>query len=615
MNGRNPSTFRGAITALLFAAGIATTIATGGGGGSGSPPPPPPPPPPSMLAITSDNAEDVSTTLVLGLGMSFDIGDITGSGVTGQAAAVAPDLLRLMRIDDLASKPLPKNSSKLDSCLNGGTLDVTATLADPNTLTVGDRIVALFTDCDDGDGYVISGTVDLTVSAYDGDFMTEVYLLGFDVLMTDVVITEGTDSVTVQGDYFLTLDSMNFPVISQTIGGFALELASGPEVLLFESFNHFLQADFGVMPEQYLATVTGDLDSQLLGGSVHYETPVDIELVGDNEPYTGEILVTGASNSSVRIVINDSTSVTLEVDTNGDGTVDEFIDTTWAALNGNTSTINASTAPVVATEVIHAVVGYGSLAVSPGSQFQPTGVFGLVRQQAVQGTFGPVVVNCQAAGTASVSGTVATAGAFAAGDLVAADFNGCARSGEELNGTAEMAIASFDELPGDAYLATGTVTETGFQRIAGGLTYTGTGVSNSSYDFRYTSQGFTYLSASTTTFTVGHDGIDRVVTGASVDAEIILGPPPVTIVRNSSGNLSSPAIEGNFNYVSITPDSFLFDADPATGPYSGELRVTASDGSTVTIVAIDEQNVRLDVDSDGDTFPETSIDTTWAALQ
>ena len=189
MKTTNQGTFRGMVTAMLFAAGIATTIATGGGGGSGSPPPPPPPPPPAMLAITADNALDVSTALIVGIGMSFDIGEITGPDVSGEAAAATPRLLSLMRIGDLPSKPLPSGSAKLEGCLLSGTVDVTGTLADPNTLTVGDRIVAVFVDCDDGDGYVISGTVDITVSAVQGDFMTEVFLLGLDVLMTDVEVT------------------------------------------------------------------------------------------------------------------------------------------------------------------------------------------------------------------------------------------------------------------------------------------------------------------------------------------------------------------------------------------------------------------------------------------
>jgi hypothetical protein len=602
------------LTAMLFAAGIATTIATGGGGSGSQPPPPPPPPPPAMLAITADNALDVSTVLVVGIGMSFDIGEITGTDVGG-AAAASPRLLKLMRVADLPSKPFPNGSAKLESCFLDGTVDVTGTFADPNTLTVGDRIIAVFTDCDDGDGFVISGTVDLTVSAVQGNIMTEVFLLGFDVLLTDVEIVEGTSVILVEGEFAMTLDSLAFPVISQRIAGTELSLAVGAESINFSGLDHFIEVDLGLMPEEILATVSGRMGGDLIGGFVDYETTVGIQAVGDNEPYTGEILVTGAANSSVRIVINDSTSVTLEVDTNGDNVVDQFIDTNWAELNGNTSTINASTAPVIAREVIHAVTGFGSVAITPGSQFVSMAPFGLIKLQAVSGDFGPTDVNCAAAGTAAVSGTIASAGTFSAGDLLTAAFTSCARAGEVLDGSLDVAIATYDELPGDAYLLTATVTETGLARNAGGNTYTGDGVIDVSHDYRYTSQGFTYLNATATSFTVGQGGVDRLLSGASVYGEIMASAPPVTIVRSSSGSVSSPAIDGDYVYQSVTPDTFVFDADPATGPVSGALQVTASDGSILTIVAIDDLNVRLEVDYDGNGFADTMIDTTWAALQ
>ena len=87
-----------------------------------------------------------------------------------------------------------------------------------------------------------------------------------------------------------------------------------------------------------------------------------------------------------------------------------------------------------------------------------------------------------------------------------------------------------------------------------------------------------------------------------------------TVTRSSAGALTSAALDGSFNYESIIPDSFLFDTDPNTGPFSGELLVTASDGSTLRIVAVDDTNVRLEIDYDGDSIADTEINTTWAAL-
>ena len=57
-----------------------------------------------------------------------------------------------------------------------------------------------------------------------------------------------------------------------------------------------------------------------------------LQSFGDDYPYDGEIEIVGANNASIRIIALDATTVRLEVDSNGDGTVDDVIDTTWDAL-------------------------------------------------------------------------------------------------------------------------------------------------------------------------------------------------------------------------------------------------------------------------------------------
>jgi len=610
------SSLRAIAITCLFAIGIATTIATGGSGGGTTPPPPPPPPPPDgRLVITADNAHDVSSALIIAIGLSSDIGDISSGELGAQGAAGPPPLLQLMRAGDLAAKPLRRLSAKVEDCLNGGTADVTAVLADPNTLTVGDRITAVFVDCDDGEGYVISGTLDLTVAEIQGDLLTNVFVLGLDVLMTEVEIIEGADSLSVEGDFSLTLDSGEFPVVAQIIGGAELSIASGPQAFTFTNFEHRFRVDLGVEPNALRVTLAGRFDSALLGGMVDYETSMPVRAKGDEDPYTGSVLVEGADNSRVLIVINDSTSVTLEVDENGDGVVDAFIDTTFAALNGHTSTINSSTAPLVAREVTHVVNGFASLAVTPGAQFMAEAPLGQIRQQAIAGDFGPLEFNCLAGGTATVSGFIENAGTYGFGDALDTTFSACARGGEVLDGKLDFAVRSYDQLPGDAYALVSDAVETGFERQFGGATFSGSGVIEMSYDFRFTSPGITTASAWSSSFTVTAGGIDHVVSPVSVTADIFLGPPPLTASRFSTGTFSVPGLDGEFIYQSLTADTLVLDADPATGPVSGELLVTASDGSSVKLVAIDELSVRLYVDLDGNGFTDIEINTTWAALQ
>ena len=617
MNTVRGKRFRHHVTGMVLAIGLAVTTASCGGGSNGTIVPPPPPPPPAgpTAAITVANGHDVASVVFLAVGASFNLGDITGGQVNPQASGAMTALMGPIDIGGLLGKPNAGSVQKVENCANGGTADVTAVLADPNTLTIGDRITAVFDSCDDNDGYVISGEMELTVTAIEGDFMSTAFLLGFDVLMTDISVSQGAETVITNGDFNLTMDNLAFPVISLTLAGGELQFGVAGTVYTVTDFDHFLEANLGLTPQTMLAEVVGRLGSAVLGGTVDYETTTAIQGSGDNDPYTGEILVTGANDSAVRIVIIDSAHISLEIDENGDGVVDAYVDTTWAALNGQTSTINSSSAPGIAREVVAGVTGFGSLSVAPGGQFVPTAPFGQIKAQAVSGDFGPQTLNCFTSGTANVAGFIDTAGTYGADDLLAASYATCRHGGEILDGQMDLTVNSFVEKPGDAFQLTATVVDSALLRDAGGNVFTGTGTIDVSHDMAYTTNGVTYMTGSATTFMIGSDNVDRQLSMPTVSAEISIGQVPVTISRTSSGSITSPALDGSFVYASIVADTFDFDADPNTGPYSGELLVTASDDSTLHIVAIDELNVRLEIDLDGDSVIDATIDTTWGALQ
>ncbi len=605
--------------ATLMAVGIVTTIATGGGGGSGSVTPPPPPTG-ATLNITVDNGLDVATAVIVAIGLSFDLGDITDQNIAagpGDVALLAPVAKGTA---NFYKNLLPGIQQALENCVNGGTVDVTVTQANVNTITVGDRIVAVFVDCDDGLGYVISGTVDITIAAVQGDILTNIFLLGMDIVMTDIVITEGASTMTADGDFTLTLDSLNFPRTRMSLSGSELEVGSDDMIVTLADFDHALQLDFGAYPglEVVVADVSGRLTSSLLGGSVDYETTLSIEAVGDDDPYVGEILITGADDSSVRIVIIDSSHVRLEIDENGDGTVDAFVDTTWAELNGRApitgSAITSVNAPILAREVFNAVTGFGSVTVTAGAQFVPVAPFGLLDALDVIGTFQALPIGCNLSGTATLSGFKTVNNTYSSGDSLDATFDACTRGGEKLDGSMSLSIASFDETPGDAYVVSATVVESSLRRVFGGACFAGTGTFDTNYDFVFTTTGFIYANSSSADFNVWAGGRSQQLTVPSVSAQITVGQQPVVVTRTSSGVMTSPDLAGSFSYLSVIPDEFYADNDGTTGPYAGELLVTAADNSSMRMVAVDEFNLRLDLDFNGDSMIDQSIPTTYATL-
>jgi hypothetical protein len=177
-----------------------------------------------------------------------------------------------------------------------------------------------------------------------------------------------------------------------------------------------------------------------------------------------------------------------------------------------------------------------------------------------------------------------------------------------------LSLASFAETPGDAYVVSATVVEASLQRVFGGSCFTGIGTFDTNYDFTFATTGLIQANSTTTDFDVWTGGLSQQLSAASVSAQITIGQQPVVVTRESSGVMSGTDISGSFSYQSIVPDEFFSDTDSATGPYTGELLVTAADNSSMRMVAVDEFNVRLDLDFNGDGAIDDSIATTYAEL-
>jgi|GEM_PF-970611 len=602
--------------AVLLVVGIGSTISSGGGSGGPAPPPPSGDTDPT-LAINAANGEDVSSAVVTTIIASFDLGEISGNGPFAQAAG--PGLAGMKALGPLYSKFGSPLEAVQENCAIDGTVDLTINIADLNAPTVGDRIVAVFANCDDNLGYVISGTVDLTIAALQGDVNTDVFLIAFDTILTDVEIIEGVDVYTADGGFTLTLDALEFPVLTTSMVGEDLQLGSNGEVVSLSDFDHSLTVDTGVVPDTKLAEASGRLDSNSLGGSVDYVTTTPLQGTGDQDPHSGVILITGAGNSSVRIVVVDSQHVTLEIDSNGDGVVDDYIDTTWAALEqqaggGQVSSINSSNARTIAREVFNGITGFGSVAVTAGGQFGVNGAFDLVRQQSLSGNFGPLTFDCATSGTVDISGSIATAGTYTSNDHFEAFFTNCVRGNDELDRAMTVDVDSFDAGPGDAYLVSATVTENDLLRFFGGSCFSGTGTFETSYDFLYTTANSIQMTSSANAINIWAGGRSQDLAAAIVTAQIDVGQQPAIITRQSSGVITSDDLVGIFTYESTVPDIFVVDDLATTGPYNGRLLVTAADGSTMTLVGQDQLNARLELDFDGDTAVDEQIVTTWADL-
>jgi hypothetical protein len=325
--------YRSAARPVLVAAGILTALVAGcgggGGGGDGTSAAGP------TLAITTDNGETVSATVITGVLSMFEVTEGAGGPIIGPTSG---GIFVLEKSGKLPTRVLQVPVQGTEACAVSGTISLSGNLADPTALTAGDRLTADFDNCDDGDGFVTDGRLALTVADVEGNIFTDVFALTLDMVLTDLKVTAEGETVSADGDLAYTIDTLEFPAILTALSGAELSVTEAGQSVTFRNFDQTLDVNAGMLPTTYAADANGRLRSSVLGGSVDYETVMPIQASGDdNPPYTGEILVSGADNSAVRIVVVSEETVRLEIDAEGDGVVDEFIDTTWEALIGEST--------------------------------------------------------------------------------------------------------------------------------------------------------------------------------------------------------------------------------------------------------------------------------------
>ncbi len=620
------------LTVVLVAAGIAGVIGSGGGGGGGFSSSVP------YVAITTEDAFDVASAVVQAVGATFDLADATGGGVSPSASGAVPGAgilaargvfsqLSRARIRGLTVQPATAFGPETVPCYVSGTVTLSGDLANPPSLTAGDRINGTFNDCLDEEPFIMDGGLTLVVREVEGDPLTDVYLLTLDITLMDLRIADDTGTSTADGDVTLTLDSLDFPVTLTQIAGGSLELASAADVYTLTGFDHSLQVDATVIPNTRLAQAIGTLVSDLLGGKVDYETVTPVQASGDDDPDTGEILITGAESTTIHVVIVDSANVRLDIDVDGNGSVDDSQNTSWAALNGDpsvihSSTINASTAPVFVSEALAAVNEFGGAAFAVGGQFSVSygGPFKQLAQQAVSGNFGPVPLGCPTSGTATVSGSIANAGTYSPGDQLNATYDSCS-AGEMpfidvMTGQMDVTVGTFTGSAVGPYVFSGPATLTNIRRVLPDLNpYTITTNLSTTFDATNLSgfPGSVTVTSSANSAVIQSGAITHTLSNATAEATVLFSSP-LRITYAPSGNLVTSLLSGSVAFQSIQPFITDTDSDKLTGPFSGEMLITASDDSSVRLVTINEFTVRLDIDLDGDDVVDESIDKTWEAL-
>lgn len=211
-------------------------------------------------------------------------------------------------------------------------------------------------------------------------------------------------------------------------------------------------------------------------------------------------------------------------------------------------------------------------------------------------------------GTQTTTIDFALPGTLTAGDTIVIEFSNCDQGlGEVLNGRMEMTVVSFS---GDLLVSGLYQLEMAVQLV----------------DFRVTTATDEILQVGDSTVTLDNTGLPIIAisvsgnslatvtntstsiisgfdTSQTVDTSVI--PEPYTMV--TSGTVDSTDLGGMIDY--STPVTFQGAGDGY--PFAGELLIVGANNASIRLVALDDVNVRLDTDIDGDGVVDESETTTW----
>jgi hypothetical protein len=294
---------RPAHVAAVLLAFIATACGGGGGGGSsssvgvgsgggGSPPGSGG----GSLQINSSNAQSSASRV---LKAADDFGILVES-ITYYAYQLRSGLF---------------NAGRMEDCDNGG--ELTYVRGDANgsmTLDTGDTIVVTIDDCDgrNGDIFVTVNQLVGEIDSFVGTVIATIELSNGNVFSGSFSFSFSQDAASARWDV--------------SNASFSSVYSGGGDT--FTSFRYVKE----VVPATHSITFSGAVNSTSLGGSVSFDTPTALAASRGIMPADGTLSLT-ASGSAARV--SDGVGpddARIDVDTDGDGQLEDSITAEWADL-------------------------------------------------------------------------------------------------------------------------------------------------------------------------------------------------------------------------------------------------------------------------------------------
>ncbi|MCU7906806.1 MAG: hypothetical protein KZQ76_13380 [Candidatus Thiodiazotropha sp. (ex Epidulcina cf. delphinae)] len=331
-------------TLIITVATLIITACGGGGGDSGGdggvivPT--------SGVSISATNAKSITAAAINSVdtvqGMTAGTAVLTGVSVNAPASDFNyPDFFVQQLAWLSALDNLPKDSvtgvtiSESEACANGGSVGLAGNVNNLNVLTAGDSLTLSFHDCPVG-GSVTNGAMSLTVTRITPNFAgNPPYTLGLEVVLTNLSVNDGGLVATGSGDMsmLLTVDSAGNE--SMVLAGDSLTTSASGQAETLSNYRY--EITINDFTGNYSLSLLSTFAGTEIGGSVSVTTITPFtgnDFVGAGDPTAGQLHVTTSIDGSQLWLIAqpDGINVQIDIDTDGDNSVDSTVMTTWAEL-------------------------------------------------------------------------------------------------------------------------------------------------------------------------------------------------------------------------------------------------------------------------------------------
>jgi hypothetical protein len=291
----------------------------GGSGGGGS----------SPVALNEDNAEMVVRAVLESaanvqelpalLPFAVEIDKIQAGPASAAViiAALVNDTLERSKLGALPVGIITEEDCDVDGKTS---TDTTGTLGQ-----VGDSVVTTFLDCDDGDGPLV-GVLTMTVTEVDGGLMPPAFGLALTMSFDGFGTAAQPDPFSIDGESIVNVSSPDGVDFSIEISLTALTYTVDGVPQLFNDYTAVVTINLNTLEFSFSAIGVVDIPGL---GTVSFETIGPFDFFA-----AGQVLITG-DGSTIDCIALDNVTVILEIDSDGDGTVDDTITTTWFDLLGD----------------------------------------------------------------------------------------------------------------------------------------------------------------------------------------------------------------------------------------------------------------------------------------